>query len=243
MGAGVARQPKQASMAALERFARDEAPGTAAAARAEAWLGDLWRGEHDPGQAEAHYRRAAGSDDAEARGLGNRGLGDLAMADRHYRAAASHYREAAALLTGDVMTTELGLKRALAEKLGRRAAFEWACWLAIAALLAAYLIRSRFWQAPRLALPTEALYVVPPYALLLLGGAGRDPAVWKALALCAVWSTALIAAAGLAARRKPPVGAARVLHALVLAGANVALFYACLNRAAVLDSLFYTVAP
>ena len=106
-----------------------------------------------------------------------------------------------------------------------------------------FLARSRFWQRPRLGLPTEALYVVPVYALLIAGCWRRDPAVLHALWLLACWSLALIAAAGLAARRRPPVGRGQLGHATLLIAANVALFYAVLNRAGVLDSLFMTVAP
>ena len=113
----------------------------------------------------------------------------------------------------------------------------------IGAALAYFLARSRFWQRPRLGLPTEALYVVPVYALLIAGCVGRDPAVLHALWLCAIWSLALIAAAGLAARRRLPAGGGRVAHALILVAANGALFYAVLNHAAILDSLFFTVAP
>ena len=102
---------------------------------------------------------------------------------------------------------------------------------------------TRFWRRPPLGWPTEALYVVPVYALLVAGCVGRDAAVLHALWLCAIWSLALIAAAGLAARRHPPAGTDRVAHALILVAANGALFYAVLNHAAILDSLFFTVAP
>jgi len=54
---------------------------------------------------------------------------------------------------------------------------------------------------------------------------------------------ALILSAGLASRRHPPTGPARLAHAALLLVANAALFYAVLNRAGILDSLFFTVAP
>jgi hypothetical protein len=113
----------------------------------------------------------------------------------------------------------------------------------VLAALAWFLARSRFWRPPSLPLPTEALYVAPVYALLVLGCVGRDAAVLHALWLCALWSTALILAAGLALRRAPPAGRGSLGHAGLLAAANLALFYACCNRAAILDSLFFTVAP
>jgi hypothetical protein len=81
------------------------------------------------------------------------------------------------------------------------------------------------------------------YALLIAGCVGRDPAVLHALWLCALWSLALIATAGLSSRRSAPHGGARVAHVALLTLANGALFYAVLNRAAILDSLFFTVAP
>ena len=72
---------------------------------------------------------------------------------------------------------------------------------------------------------------------------GRDRPVLYALILCALWSTALIGASGLAARRAPPVGMLRWLHMGLLVSANLALFYAVCNRAQLIDSLFFTVAP
>ena len=142
-----------------------------------------------------------------------------------------------------MLALELDQKIAYARKQHRRALGEWASWALVAAALAYFLARSRFWQRPRLRLPTEALYVTPLYALLVIGGVGRDAAVLHALWLCALWSFALIAAAGLAAHRRPPGGTGRLAHAGLLAAANGALFYAVLNRAGILDSLFLTVAP
>lgn len=236
-----AGKPKAQSMAELARLA-DEAPDTGAAARALDWLADLRRGEHDLDGARDAYARAYRSRDDEGHRLAARGLGDLALDDKHYVRAHALYVEARAGATG-VLAAELDLKIALAEKLRKRQLGEWAAWLLVAGTLAAFAWRSRFWQRPRLGLPSEALYVVPVYLLLIGGCIGRDAGVLHALWLCAVWSTALIFAAGLSARRRPPVGAARVGHAALLLFANLALFYACCNRAAILDQLFFTVAP
>ena len=234
-------RPKAQSMAALAALA-DEAPDTAAAARALDWLGDLKRGEDDRAGAEAAYARAYRSRDPEGHRLAARGLGDLAVESGAFVRGEALYREARAGAAG-VLALELDQKIANARKSHRRAIGEWASWAFIAAALAYFLARSRFWRRPRLGLPTEALYVVPVYALLVAGCVGRDPAVLHALWLCALWSLALIAAAGLAARRRTPAGGARVAHALILVAANGALFYAVLNHAAILDSLFFTVAP
>ena len=84
---------------------------------------------------------------------------------------------------------------------------------------------------------------MPVYALLIAGCVGRDPAVLHALWLCALWSLALIAAAGLSMRGASPSVARASPHAPLLVAANAALFYAVLNHAAILDSLFFTVAP
>jgi hypothetical protein len=234
-------RPKQESMAQLARLA-DEAPDSAAAARGLDWLADLRRGEKDLAGAADAYRRAYAAHDEEAHRLAARGLGDLAIDDGRFVRAGALYREARAGAEG-VLAAELELKIALAKKLHQRAMIEWAAWLVVAGALAWFLARSRFWQRPRPELPTEALYVVPVYVLLIGGCVGRDPAVLHALWLCALWSTALIFGAGWAARRRPPVGASRVGHVALLAAANLALFYACCNRAAILDSLFFTVAP
>jgi hypothetical protein len=189
------------------------------------------------------YRRAYESRaGGEAHRLGARGLGDVDMGTRDYGDAIAKYGEAAAGATG-VMATELQLKIALAHKLWRRALAEWGAWLALLALLAGYLVRARVWQRPVLEFPVEVVYVVPIYALLLVGCYGRDAAVMRALWLMALGSTALIAAAGLSARRAPPLGWRRWAHVVVLAAANVALFYAACNRAMIIDSLFFTVAP
>lgn len=234
-------RPKAESMALLARLA-DEAPDTAASARALDWLADLRRGDKDLAGAAQAYRRAYASRDDQGHRLAARGLGDLAIDDGHYVRAGALYAEARVGASG-VLAAELELKVALAHKLHRRAMLEWAAWLVVGGALAWFLLSSRFWQRPRPELPTEALYVVPVYLMLIGGCLGRDPAVLHALWLCALWSTALIFGAGWAARRRPPVGAARVGHVALLAVANLALFYACCNRAAIIDSLFFTVAP
>ena len=234
-------RPKAQSMAELARLA-DEAPDTAAAAQALDWLGDLRRGEGDRDGARAAYGRAYRSSDPDGHRLGARGLGDLAMEAGRFVRAEALYRQARAG-AGGVLALELDQKIGNARKSHRRAVAEWACWALIAAALAYFVARSRVWRRPRLGAPTEALYVVPVYALLIAGCVGRDPAVLHALWLCALWSVALIAAAGLSMRRRLPVGGARIAHATLLVAANAALFYAVLNRAAILDSLFFTVAP
>ena len=200
------------------------------------------RGDHDLAGAEAAYTRGYRSADPEGHRLGARGLGDLAMEGGHFARGETLYRQARSG-AGGVLAIELDQKIANARKQHRRALLEWAAWALIGGALAYFLARSRVWQRPRIGLPTEALYVVPVYALLIAGCLRRDPAVLHALWLMALWSLALIAAAGLAARRRTPLGSERLAHAGLLAAANVALFYAVLNRAGVLDSLFMTVAP
>ncbi len=234
-------RPKAESMAALAALA-DEAPDTGAAARALDWLGDLRRGEHDVAGAEAAYARAYRSHDPEGHRLAARGLGDLAVESGAFSRAESLYREARAD-AGGVLALELDQKIANARKMHRRGLAEWACWAFVVAALLYFVARSRAWQRPRLGAPTEALYAAPVYALLIAGCVGRDPAVLHALWLCALWSLALIAAAGLASRRVAPIGGARLAHVALLTVANGALFYAVLNRAGILDSLFFTVAP
>ncbi|MDB4966343.1 MAG: hypothetical protein JWN44_2032 [Myxococcales bacterium] len=239
--AGFAGRPKSDSMAALVQLA-DDAPDTAAGARALDWLGDLYRGDHDRARAQAVYERAYRTRDVEARRLAARGLGDLAVEAGGYRRAQTLYGEARSGATG-VLFVELGEKINLARTLERRRAAEWGAWALVLASLAYFLARSRFWRKPWPELPTEALYVVPVYILLVGGCIGRDPAVLHALWLCALWSIALIFAAGLAARRVLPGRAGRAAHATLLAVANGALFYAVCNRAGLLESLFMTVAP
>jgi hypothetical protein len=234
-------RPKAESMAALARLAV-EAPDTPAAARALDWLGDLRRGEGNLAGAEAAYARAYRSHDPEGHRLAARGLGDMAVDRGAFVRGEAYYREARDG-AGGVLAIELDNKIRNARTAHRRAVAQWACWALVAGALAWFVARSRAWAAPRLGAPTEALYVAPVYALLIAGCLGRDPAVLHALWLIAAWSLALIAAAGLAARRRAPVGAARLGHLALLIAANGALFYAVAVRTGILDSIFYTVAP
>lgn len=234
-----AARPKAASMAALRQLG-DDAPDTAAGARALDWLGDLERGEHHAGRARDAYGRAYRSRDPLAHRLAARGLGDLAMDDHAYVAAHRLYVEARVGAEG-VLAAELDQKVALSATFHRRAVAEDAAWLLVLATLAFFVARGRPWARPRPGVPTEVLYVVPVYALLIVGCLGRDAAVLHALWMCALWSTALILAAGLAARRAPPSPRARVAHLLLLVAANAALFWAVINRAGIVDKLFMTV--
>lgn len=236
-----AGRPKAASMSALSRLA-DEAPDTAAGARALDWLGDLLRGEGDIDGARRAYARAYRARDPEAHRLAARGLGDLAVEDGHFVRGRALFRDARDGASG-VLALELDQKIANATRQHRRGLGEWAAWALIAVLLAYLLARARPWRRPWPPLPTEALYVVPVYVLIIAGCVGRDPAVLHALVLCAAWSTALIAAAGLAVRRAPPSPRGRWALGGAVAAANLALFYAVCNRAGILDSLFFTVAP
>ncbi len=240
--ANFAGRPKQASMAALERLA-DDAPDSPAGARALDWLADLLRGDGDRAGARVAYERAYRSRDVEAHRLAARGLADLAVEDGHFVRGEALYREARDG-AGGVLALELEQKIMLARKMHWRALAEWAAWALVLATLLWSLWRARPWQAPRPTLPTEALYVVPLYLLIVVGCIGRDPGVLHALWLCALWSTALILAVGLAARRRPPVGArGRWALAGTVAAVNAALFYAVCNRTGILDSLIFTVAP
>ena len=238
---GFVGRPQTQSMAELAALA-DQAPDTAAGARALDWLGDLRRGDGDRAGAQAAYARAYRSRDQQGHCLAARGLADLLVEDGHFVRGEALYREARAAADG-VLALELDQKIVNARKLHRRALGEWASWALVGAALVYFFARSRAWRRPWIGVPTEALYVAPLYALIVAGCLGRDPAVLHALWLCALWSFALIAAAGLAARRRPPVAAGWLAHAGLLAAANAALFYAVLNHAGILDSLFFTVAP
>jgi hypothetical protein len=197
--------------------------------------------DRDLEAAARYYQRALRAQPSgEAHQLAARGLGDLERIAGHYRAADRYYREAR-VGASPVLEAELDNKLELVHKLFVRRLGEWACWLLVVATLAFYLRSSRFWQRPReLELPGEALYVLPVYALLVLGCIGRDAAVLHALILCALWSTALICGAGLAVRRLT-AGRRRWPHLLLLSSANVALFYAVCNHAGLLDHLFFTI--
>lgn len=234
-------QPKAASMARLQALA-NEAPDTAAAARALDWLGDLRRGDGDSAGAERAYARAYRTTDPEAHRLAARGLGDMSVDHGAFVRGEAYYREARAGAVG-VLALELDQKVKNARKAHRRALAETAAWLFIVAALGWFVARGRLWARPWPGLPTELVYVGPVYALLVAGCLGRDPAVLHALWLCALWSLALIAAAGLSARRRPPTGNGRLAHAALLLAANGALFYAVLVHTGILDSMLYTVVP
>ena len=235
-----ARHSKQQSMRDLERLVA-EAPGTTAAAGASEWLGDLWRTEHDDTRAEASYLRAHDGADLRARVLAARGLGNIAIDHGRYTAAARFYAEARAASLSPQLDAELDLRLALARKLRARAVVEWSCWAFVAATIAWLFARSRFWSRPRLPIPTELLYIVPMYVLLIGSCIGRDAKVLRALWLIAGWSAALVGSAGLAAERRPLAGRRRLVRATLLALATAALLYAATNRAGILDSMLFTV--
>jgi hypothetical protein len=236
---GFVGRPKAQSMAALATLA-DEAPDTAAAARALDWLGDLRRGDGDRDGARAAYARAYRSRDRQGRCLAARGLADLLVEDGQYVRGLALYREARAYADG-ILALELDQKIEAAKKQHRRALGGWAAWALVGGALAYFLALARVWRRPWLGVPTEALFVAPLYALIVAGCVGRDPGVLHALWLCALWSFALIVAAGLAARRRAPSPGAKLAHAALLAVANLALFYAVLNHAGILESLFFSV--
>jgi hypothetical protein len=240
--AGFARRPKKESMLALQQLA-DDAAGTAAAGQALAWLGNLWRGEHEDALAASCYRRAQGSRDRQSRMLAERGLGDLALNARRYGPAAALYREALADAGTEVLQAELGQKLALAVTGQRRTICEWLAWIFVAVVTIGLGIRSRWWRRPRPALPIEVLYATPVYGVLIAACSGRDGKVLYALSLIAFGSLALIGTSALSTGRAPLVGWRRGALAVFLSVANAALFFAACNRAGILDSLMFTVAP
>jgi hypothetical protein len=240
--AGFSHRPKPESMAALDQLAR-QAEGTSAAARALDWLGDLWRGEHDDGRAAACYRVAYRSADPEAHLLAARGLADLAMKERDYGRAYVLYREARVHAPSEVLRQELELKSALAHKLRWRALAEWAAWAFAVAVIAWLLARSHFWRGPWTGTPTESVYILPLYALIVMACVGRDASVLRALLTTATASLTLVFAAGVSWKRLPPGRSGRWGHSALVAGATLAIFYASCNGAGIIDSLLFTVAP
>jgi hypothetical protein len=236
-------RPKAQSMAALEQLAVDAA-GTAAAGQSLAWLGRLWRGENDEARAERCYRRAYSYRDVAVRIAAARGLGDIALDHRRYRRAGALYREALAAPSDEVMRTELQLKLALSQRGWRRLLCEWAAWL-FAALVAGLLIaRSGAWRRPAaLHWPTELFYAAPVYALLTAACVGRDAHVLLALALGALGSLVLISAAAISAQLAPLSGWRSTLASLSVSLATLGVLFAASNRADILDSLLFTVAP
>jgi hypothetical protein len=116
---GFVGRPKAQSMAALAALA-DEAPDTAAAARALDWLGDLRRNDGDRDGAGSAYARAYRTSDRLGRCLAARGLGDLAVERGEFVRGEALYREARAAADG-VLALELDQKIANAKKQHRRA--------------------------------------------------------------------------------------------------------------------------
>jgi hypothetical protein len=226
---------KGASMADLQLLAR-EAEGTESGGRTQVWLGDLLHQAGTNERAREFYLAAAGNASAEVRRLGERGLGDVALGDGRLSEASAHY---AAALPGApaVLAAELSQKIRLAARLQHRREISWAACALIAAAL--------FWFGWRirrgsggLGLPTELWYVLPIYALLILGCVGRDAPVLHALIGGAIGSALLIGVSGLAARRSP---GRTILHASVVALANLALFYVVVQRSGLIDTLMITV--
>jgi hypothetical protein len=234
------RHAKSQSMQSLAQLA-DAAPQTTAGARAAEWLGDLSRSEHDDAQAARYYACAFAGRDPRARTLAARGLGNIALDRGHYAEAIRDYSVARAGASSPQLVVELDLRLALARRLHWRALAEWTCWLFVFATVLSLLAQSRFWRTPRPAIPLELLYIAPVYVLLIGACIGRDPKVLCALWLIAGWSALLVGSAGLAAARVAIVGRHRLVRALWLATATVALFYAATNRAGVIDSMVFTV--
>lgn len=233
---------KTASVALLAELA-EAAPETQAGARALDWLGDIAHLQKEVPLARKYYERAYASPaGGDARRLAARGLGDCDLDEHRWAAATAHFREAIDGAAG-VLEVELRNKIGVAEKLRKRGIAENGCWIFFGLALAGFFGRARFWKKPALGVPTELVYVTPLYALMLAGCWGRDAGVFHALWIMALGSIALVGAAGLSSRRVPPLGWRRWLHALVLATANGALFFAACNHAMIVDSLFYTVAP
>ncbi|HZS41624.1 MAG TPA: hypothetical protein VFF06_32565 [Polyangia bacterium] len=226
---------KAESIAALERLAAD-APRAEAGGRALLWLGDLARQGGEPERALAFFDRAYAFG-GEVHQLAARGKGDSAMAARHYDEARRYYQEALAGAS-PVLAAELTQKREMAIRLAERRVIAALAWALFAGVVAWFVWRGRLWRGGDLRPPVEALYVLPIYALLIVGCLGRDPGVLHALVLCAPCSTLVIAASGLAARRRP---GARWLHAALLVAANLALFYGAVHHAGLLDTLLMTV--
>jgi hypothetical protein len=232
----LAARGKTQTMNELERLGRD-APDTDAGAHALLWLGDLARENGEPERATVAYQRARPMG-GEVQALADRGLGDLALRKQRFVEAARLYDSALPFAT-PLLRAELEQKRALAVRLRARALAAWIALGVVAAALAWFVARIVRRKTP-LQFPTEILYVLPVYALLVLGGWGRDANVFHALILCAAASLPLITLSALAAMRSP---ARPWLHLGVLGAASVALFYAIVWRCELIDSLLMTAAP
>ena len=229
---------KLRSMVLLEQLA-DRAPHTETAGRALLWLGDLSLQAGEPDRAERFYRRAD-------RGLGLmhwlalRGQGDVALARGQGRLAARIYREAQ--LGGEPsLASELSAKVKLADRVWHERAGAWLCALMLAAAFATFVWRIGRGSAGPLGIPAELWYVVPVYALFIVGCLGRDWQVLEALSSCAAGLFGLILASGLAAMRAPPRRAWLQVTALVVS--NFALFFLVLYQAGLIDRFLMTVHP
>jgi hypothetical protein len=172
-------------------------------------------------------------DAAQAQRLSDRALGDLALKERRFEAARDHYRRAAPGARG-LLAEELRQKQALAEQGLRQTRWAWASMALVALALGWLGWRIARGRAAAARLPTELWFAVPVYALLVVGGLGRDPAVLRALTVGGGASLVLIALSGLASQRAP---ARPWLHALVLVAANLALFYVVLFEAGLLSKV------
>jgi hypothetical protein len=264
------RRPKEQSLAALERLATEAPARGATSIRARLWLGDLARQSGDRRRAATWYAQAADAAasapaadaaasapaaDAAASApaadaamrelarLAERGLGDVALGEHRYAAALRHYdaalatRTDAALAARDepsaTLRAELVQKRALAVRLRHRFWLALAAWILFAAAVVAFIATARARRASAYAPPLEVAYVAPVYALLVAGCVGRDGDVLRALVVFAVGSLVLLWSWALR-----PRGLAR---AALLATAHVALFYAAVHFAGIVDSLMATV--
>jgi hypothetical protein len=229
---------KHFSLPALEQLAEDSR-GTEAGGQAAAWRGAVAKQGGDFDAAARWFQLAeTAPPGGEARRQAARGLGDLDVAQRRYGDALGRYREAAPGAS-PILAEELKQKSAVAEKLLQRQRWEWLAWTFLMATFGYFLWRARRGEG-RLRPPLEAIYVLPVYVLLYVGALGRDPAVARALGVGGALSLALIATVGLAARRTPPGRRLLWLQALLLVTANLALFYAILNRTGLVDTLILT---
>ena len=229
---------KSQSLQALERLARSAAT-TEAGGEAAAWRGALAQQSGDLDGATLWYQQALSAPaDGLARRLGLRGLGDVDLLSRRYSSAQLFFARASVGAEG-VLAEELVQKQALAIKLTWRQRVEWASWIFFAAALVYFAARAWRGQGP-LRPPLEAIYVLPVYLLLVVGGLGRDANVLHALIAGGAASMGLIVTTGLAARRSPPTQGLRLLQAAMVVVANLALFFAVLNRMSLVDTLITT---
>jgi hypothetical protein len=230
-------RPKAESLLALEQLAR-ASPNSDAGSQAAAWRGALAQQEGDLAAAQRWYSLAFAAPDGEGHRLGARGLGDLDVLAHRYEDARIHYENAAIGAQG-ILAHELAQKRILAIRLERRWLAELACWGLVMLCLGYFSLRALRGQGA-IGAPLELVYVVPVYLLLIVGALGRDPLVIRALILAAIGSIGLIAAAGWASRRRPPSATLRWAQAALLVAANLALFFAVLNRTGLVDTLIMT---